>query len=178
MSSAGDQERTLKQIAAILQTKSPKIQLHLEKVQMHSSSIDCGVYVVAFLTDLCYGKDPASCRYAGSKELCQHLVTCFENGRMSSFPATSVLRKNTLMKELNVYCKCSLPYVSEHVKHPTGEEVMYMVKCYICDNFYHHSCVNLTVEDAKKMNSTKEMWCCDYRGCNEAFGDLFDSDFD
>jgi len=32
------------------------------------------------------------------------------------------------------------------------------------------------VEDAKKINSTKEMWCYDYRGYNEAFGDLLDSD--
>ena len=39
---------TLKQIAAILQIKSPKIQVHLEKVQMQSNSIDCGVYAVAF----------------------------------------------------------------------------------------------------------------------------------
>ena len=38
--------------------------------------------------------------------------------------------------------------------------------------------VNFTVEDAEKINSTKEMWCCDYRGCSEAFGDLLDSDFD
>ena len=50
-----------------------------------------------------------------------------------------------------------------------------MVKCYIRDNFYHHSCVNLTVEDAK-IKSTKEMCCCDYKGCNATFGNLFDSD--
>ena len=36
--------------------------------------------------------------------------------------------------------------------------------------------MNLTVEDAKKIKSTKEKWCCDYKGCNAAFGDLFDSD--
>ena len=53
-----------------------------------------------------------------------------------------------------------------------------MVKCYICDNFYYHSFVNLTVEDTNKIKSTEEMWCCDYKGCNAAFGDLFDSDSD
>ena len=67
---------------------------------MQSNSTDCGEYALAFLTDLCYGKDPETCRYAGSKEFHQHLVTCFENGRMSPFPATSVCKKNTLMKEL------------------------------------------------------------------------------
>ena len=39
---------TLKQIAAIIQTKPPKIQLHLERVQMQPNSIDSGVYAVAF----------------------------------------------------------------------------------------------------------------------------------
>ena len=131
-----------------------------------------------FLTDLCFGKDPASCQYAGSKELRQHLVTCFENGHMLPFLAISALRKSALTKDLTVYCKCRLPYVLEHVKHPTGEEVTCMVKCYICDNFYHHSCMNLTVEDAKKIKSTKEMWYCDYKGCNAAFGQFFDSDSD
>ena len=82
---------------------------------MQSNSIDCGVYAVAFLIDLCHGRDPASCQYAGSKELCQHLVICFGNGHMSPFPATSTLKKNALLKELNVYCKCRLPYVLEHV---------------------------------------------------------------
>ena len=43
-----------------------------------------------------------------SLELCQHLVTCFENGRISSFPATSVLIKKALMKNLTVHCKCRL----------------------------------------------------------------------
>ena len=97
---------------------------------------------------------------------------------MSPFPATSTLKKNALLKELNVYCKCRLPYVLEHVKRPAGSEATCMVKCYICDNFYHPSCVNITMQDAKKLNSSKELWFCDYRGCNEAFGDLFDSDFD
>ena len=56
------------------------------------------------------------------------------------------------MKNLTVHCKCRLPYVLERVQHSTGEEVTCMVKCYICDN----GCVNLTVEDGKKIKSTKE----------------------
>ena len=78
---------------------------------MQPDSIDCGVYAVAFLTDLCFGKDTASCQYAGSRELRQYLVTCFEIGCISPFPATSALRKNALMKDFIVNCKCRLPYV-------------------------------------------------------------------
>ena len=47
---------------------------------------------------------------------------------------------------------------------------------YICDNFYHDSGVNLTVEGVKKIKSTKEKLCCEYKGCNAALKNLFDSD--
>ena len=70
---------TLKQIASILRTPSSQILLHLERVQMQSNSVDCGVYVIAFLTDLCYGKDPASCWYA-STEVCNHLLHILRKG--------------------------------------------------------------------------------------------------
>ena len=36
--------------------------------------------------------------------------------------------------------------------------------------------MNITVEDVKKIKSTKEMWSCDYKGCNAAIENLFDSD--
>ena len=55
---------TLKQIASTLHAPSSQIILHLERVQMQSNSVDCGVYAIAFLSDLCYGKDSASCQYA------------------------------------------------------------------------------------------------------------------
>lgn len=83
---------------------------------MQSNAVDCGVYAIAFLTDLCFGKDPASCQYAGSQDICKHIVSCFENGCMSPFPSTTVAKKNTLMKELNIYCQCRLSYVLEHIK--------------------------------------------------------------
>ena len=73
-------------------------------------------------------------QYLGSKELHQHLVTYFENG-MLQFQALQLRRKNTVIEELNFYYKRRLPYVSEHLKHPTGEELTCVVECYICDNF-------------------------------------------
>ena len=118
----------------------------------------------------------AVCRYA-STEVRNHLVTCFENGHMTLFPSSAVKKKKALMKQVNVYCQCRLPYVLEHMKNP-GNEVAVMVQCYICDNLYHFSCVNLSLDQAKRIKRTKEMWMCDYKGCNNAFGDLFDSDSD
>ena len=50
-----------------------------------------------------------------------------------------------------------------------------MVKCYICDNWYHCSCVNLSDEQVKRL---KGFWTCDYKGCNTTFDDLLSSDSD
>lgn len=167
---------SLKQIAAILHSKSHKINLHLERVQRQIGTVDCGVFAIAFLTDLCHGNDPATCHYAGSKVICNHLIKCFGSGQMVPFPSTPVTKQPAVKKQLNIYCKCRLPLASEHLKHPGKDEPTYMVRCYICENLYHYSCVNMTLQAAKKLNASKELWFCEDKGCEEAFGDLFDSD--
>ena len=53
----------MKQIAAIVKSKSHQISLFLEKVQSQKNSIDCGVYAIAFVTDLCHGINPATHQY-------------------------------------------------------------------------------------------------------------------
>ena len=90
----------------------------------------------------------AVCRYA-STEVRNHLVTCFENGHMTSFPSSAVKKKKALMKQVNVYYQCRLPYVLEHMKNP-GNEVVVMVQCYICDNLYHFSCKFGSSKEDKK----------------------------
>jgi len=95
---------------------------------------------------------------------------------MLSFPSHDIIKKKPLVKELNVYCNCRLPNALEHLKHPPTGEATTMIKCYICDNLYHHSCVRITLERAKKMTAIKEKWFCGYKGCEEAFEGVFDSD--
>lgn len=59
-----------------------------EKVQRQVSSNDCGLFALAFATDLCHGLDPAIQRYdQGSMR--QHYVDCLENGTMVPFPKTT-----------------------------------------------------------------------------------------
>ena len=168
----------LKQIAAICNTKSAQIKINLEKVQMQIHTNDCGVYAIAFLTDICYGRSPSSCVY-DHKKIRSHLINCFQTGKMTPFPSTETKEEKAMLKTLNVYCQCRLPNVLEHkFKKPIAEEVPCMVKCYICDNFYHNTCVNVTKRQAKNINSEKEMWFCNYRECEKYFGNVFDSDSD
>lgn len=135
-------------------------------------------YAIAFLTDICYGRDPASCLY-DHKTIRHHLVNCFESCNITPFPSTQTKKKQAQIKKLNIYFECRLPNALEHNSRKSFTEKMpFMVKCYICDNWYHHTCVNVTIKQAKKINSEKEMWFCKYKECDQYFGDLFGSDSD
>ena len=160
----------LKQIASIAQTRLSQINIKLEKVFRQVNPDDCGVYAIAYLTDLCFDRDPATRRY-DHKQTRKHLIKCFEIGKMTPFPSTKSSKRVASTKKLNVYCQCRLPNAMEHAVK--GEPLM--VKCHFCDNLYHHTCVDMTIEEAKKINSG-EVWFCDYTGCNHGLGDIFDSD--
>ena len=94
----------MKQIAAIVKSRSHQISLFPEKVQSQKNSIDCGIYAIAFITDLCHGINPATHQYSSSKELRQHLVNLFSNDSMSPFPkVASKEHKPAIKATLNVY---------------------------------------------------------------------------
>ena len=54
---------TKKQIASILHTKSYQVKLQIAMTQFQENSLDCGVYAIAFATDLCHGNDPSQFKY-------------------------------------------------------------------------------------------------------------------
>ena len=105
------------------------------------------------MTGLCLGNEPATRHYAGSKVIRNHLIKCFESGQIVPFLSTPVIKKPAMIKELNIYCQCCLPLASEHLKHPGKDEPTCMVQCYICENLYHYSCVNMTLQAAEKLSS-------------------------
>ena len=39
------------------------------------------------LIDLCYGEDPSTKKYSGSKKLRKHLIYCYEQDVMTPFPS-------------------------------------------------------------------------------------------
>ncbi len=73
------------QVAAILCTTESKITLKIHKVQFQERSDDCGLFSIAYATDLVYGNDPASCRYK-QKDLRSHFLDCLENKMLLPFP--------------------------------------------------------------------------------------------
>ena len=169
---------TLKQIASIVKSMCSQMQIILERVQCQKNAVDCGIYAIAFLTDLCHGLDPASNKYHSSKELRKHLIQCFEQGIMSPFPSTTSSKAKPLIKDLSVYCSCRLPFVLEHMKKdevPADEDTQ-MIQCDLCNCWYHCSCVKVTSSQLKEFSKPNVIWTCEFKGCSAFYNDIFDSD--
>jgi len=45
----------LKQIESIVKCQSKQLQLLLEKVQSQKNAVDCDIYAIVYMTDLCHG---------------------------------------------------------------------------------------------------------------------------
>ena len=112
-----------------------QVTLVNEKVQRQVGSNDCGLFALAFATDLCNGLDPVNQRYEqGSMR--QHYVSCLENGAMVPFPKTTrkvPLHISSKKSSVAIYCVCRMPYDKEE----------YVQCSYRCRAWYHTSCVKI-----------------------------------
>ena len=133
-----------KQIASIIKSKNDQISLHLEKTQQQKNNTDCGLYAIAFATDLCYGGDPASLLYEDGTLLRQHFLKCLQEGCLTPFPSKQATKRKPQLQNVNIYCVCRMPYVLEHKNkknvRDSADDVK-MVFCDCCKTWYHFMCL-------------------------------------
>lgn len=55
-------EDTARQIACLTAADKKHITIHLENTQFQKGSTTCGLYAIAFATEICFGNNPASYR--------------------------------------------------------------------------------------------------------------------
>ena len=83
-----------------------------ERVQKQTNSNDCGLFALAFATDLCHGLDPTVQSY-DQDNMCKHYINCLDSYNMVPFPRTSrqvpyhAINKR---KAVTIYCVCRMPY--------------------------------------------------------------------
>ena len=122
-----------------------KVTFINEKVQRQVGGSDCGLFSLAFGTDLCHSIDPTN---QGSMR--QHYVNCLENGAMSPFPKTEKRGPRylgSIKSSVAIYCVCRLPYDrEEYVQCSNGH----------CKKWYHPTCVKIP---AWAINSNRK-WRC------------------
>ena len=104
--------------------------------------------------------DPAVCTYPNSKELREHLIHCFQQGMMTPFSSVGSSKLRPSVMNMNVYCSCKLPYALEHLKPaclPMNEDAD-MIQYYICDRWYHCSCVRISEQRFRELSNSQEVW--------------------
>ena len=82
-----------------------------ERVQQQFGSSDCGLFALAFATDLCHGLDPTKRNYIQGL-MRKHYVDCLESGKMAPFPTTDTTvprHPNTKKTKIPIFCDCRLP---------------------------------------------------------------------
>ena len=94
---------TQSQIAAIMRCPTDSITLEVHNVQLQKGVTDCGLYAIAYATDLCHGNKPSHLHYHQDK-LRLHLVECLETKKMTPFPSQSCRSSIPLIEEVCVYC--------------------------------------------------------------------------
>lgn len=125
--------------------------LCVEVVPVHQQNgvVDCGVFSVAFATDICHGLDPVAVSY-DQRRMRDHLISCLEKKTFQPFPRSQTLVKLNAraFRSFKVYCSCRLP---EHYDDK-------MIECEKCQDWYHYCCVGLRSGKKKQTRN----WFCNF----------------
>ena len=133
----------------ILHTGS-EVTFVYEKVQKQLGSSDCGLFALAFATDLCHGLDPTKQSY-NQEMMPRHFVSCLEKGKMTPFPNTAKRVPFHLAMQkakVPIFCICRLPYDKEDMSS-------------VANDWYRTDCVKVP----EWAVNTKRKWGC--RKCED-----------
>ena len=134
-------------LAELLYTNRPEFTIGLANVSKQLGSSDCGLFSVAYITDIAFGLDPSHHVYQQS-DMRDHFFKCLEQKKMEPFP---VVKNRTLRNKyspiaVKIYCYCRR---TDHY----GTE---MVSCDgPCGEWFHLECLG-----DSSVNFDK--WYCNY----------------
>ena len=117
------------QIAALMCCQASSITVNVQSMCLQNGGSDCGVYAIAYATDLCHGNHPEGLQYHQDR-LRSHLIECLESKKMLPFPSQRRHAGKPQTENISVYCSCRLPETD-------GEK---MAACDRCNEWYHLSC--------------------------------------
>ena len=111
-----------------------RVCFDIMNVEKQPNSFDCGIYALAFATELVFGQDPALCEFK-AEEMRSHLIQCFEKQKIECFPrrGTRTIRLGKRVRKsvsVDIFCSCRLP------NNPS----LPMVLCNRCRRWFHMDC--------------------------------------
>lgn len=79
----------IKEPLKMLNHSSNFVYLQKPPVQKQNNSYDCGLFALAFLTSICFGREPLGYEYDQAK-MRNHYLDCAKNGKVTMFPGSTV----------------------------------------------------------------------------------------
>ena len=141
---------TKRAICSFVQPKSDSLHFHLMNVQGQPNAYDCGVFAIAYATELVHSCDPVASRWdIGTMR--PHLLSCLEAGKMTRFPNSTRrrvpfgMRVHKFFTE-SIFCVCRMP----------NDKAKMMIKCDRCLKWFHYNCMDLDEDKSYK----HEKWVC------------------
>ena len=116
----------------MINSTSSQFKVNAMSVQQQPNVFDCGIFAIAFATDLLYGNSPSnvSCEH---EKIRKHLSICLQQSSFTSFPRASgeACKTRSFAYNLDVYCTCQELYFEEDIERDEG---YFMAQCCSCDD--------------------------------------------
>eukprot|EP00112_Aurelia_sp_Birch-Aquarium-sp1_P003936 Seg1446.6 transcript_id=Seg1446.6/GoldUCD/mRNA.D3Y31 product="hypothetical protein" protein_id=Seg1446.6/GoldUCD/D3Y31 len=132
-------------IAKLLISKKPCIVTRNEDVQLQTDFSSCGLFAIAFATELCFRQDPRKVIFDNTA-MRNHLLKCLENETATPFPVKN--NRNHIIGRIDsfrIYCSCRLP----------AQQDDELLSCSLCSNKFHKQCDESSDKHWKTANEAK-----------------------
>lgn len=141
----------MKQICSLIRPRSRSLFFDVVYVkgQPTGNLYDCGIFALAYATELVHDRDPLLCNWE-CRAMRKHLIPCLENDYVTQFPQSGRERRVAMGSRIKfhteelIYCTCRLPY----------DPAINMVECVMCLDWYHQECLKLSLLNIKPSNGS------------------------
>ena len=139
------------QLAQIYGSGTNKLEVKIPVINQQKNGLDCGVYAIANCIEFCENgyKDSKKQQWVyDSNSLRKHLLDCFENNKLLTFPKTKVARPskiNVIEMYIDINCPCGYPDCMADMVGCDGK----------CRKWFHRSCTELLETD------NPDFWYCE-----------------
>ena len=133
----------VKQIARLRKSEDAELRIISKAVQQQGNGYDCGIFAIAFATDIAYNHKPEQRTYNQSV-MRKHLLAQLENKTMTPFPQQTkrVKRRKEVTHRFPLYCKCRVSFLEDD---PKEDKRFFMAFCSVCREWYHKRRENIPV---------------------------------
>lgn len=148
--------KTKELICGFVKPESDVFMFDIMNVHSQPNLTDCGLFALAFATELVHGEDPVLCSFDCSA-MRLHLLQCLEAGFVERFPRKKLRRVpfGSRVKKPSrepIFCTCRMPNNKEKA----------MIECNNCKKWYHKECEGVNTDEKYTGKPWKCSTCIDF----------------